>query len=105
VCRDEDFFNIVSNRRLLLSQASLPMPHKVRVRVSSNGGGEQQSVATPQAARGWALPPYRHFKIQSCCRPGFAFEVAAFFSGYPHTGTLTLTFVDVPSGTYLYASS
>ena len=27
---------------------------------------EQQSVATPQAARGWTHPPYRHFKIQSC---------------------------------------
>jgi hypothetical protein len=25
----------------------------------------QQSVATPQAARGWACPPCRHLKIQS----------------------------------------
>jgi hypothetical protein len=28
---------------------------------------EQQSVATPQAARGWTHPPCRHIKIQSCC--------------------------------------
>ena len=28
---------------------------------------ERQSVATPQAARGRACPPCRHFKIQSCC--------------------------------------
>ena len=27
---------------------------------------EQQSVATPQATRGWARPPCRHFKIQYC---------------------------------------
>jgi hypothetical protein len=26
-----------------------------------------ESVATPQTARGWACPPCRHFKIQSCC--------------------------------------
>ena len=38
---------------------------KVKVRVSSDGG-EQQSVAIPQAARGRAHPPCRHFKIQSC---------------------------------------
>jgi hypothetical protein len=30
-----------------------------------------------RAARGWAHPPYRHFKIQSCCCLGSAFEVAA----------------------------
>jgi hypothetical protein len=39
-------------------------------------GGEQQSVATAQAARGWARPPFRHFKIQSFCCLGSAFEVA-----------------------------
>jgi hypothetical protein len=27
--------------------------------------GEQQRVATPQVARGWARPPCRHFKTQS----------------------------------------
>jgi hypothetical protein len=27
--------------------------------------GEQQSVATPQGARGWVHPPCEHFKIQS----------------------------------------
>jgi hypothetical protein len=32
----------------------------------SSAGGEQHSVATPQAARGWARPPCRHFNIQSC---------------------------------------
>jgi hypothetical protein len=35
-------------------------------------------VATPQAARGWAHPPCRHFKNQSCCCLGCALEVAAF---------------------------
>jgi WD40 repeat protein len=35
--------------------------------VSSIAGGEQQSVASPQVARGWARSPCRHFKIQSCC--------------------------------------
>jgi hypothetical protein len=35
-------------------------------------------VATPQAARGWAHPPYRHFKNPSCFCLGSAFEVAAF---------------------------
>jgi hypothetical protein len=29
--------------------------------------GGEQSVATPQAVRGWARPLCRHFKIQSCC--------------------------------------
>jgi hypothetical protein len=28
---------------------------------------EQQSVATRQTKRGWAPPPCRHFKNQSCC--------------------------------------
>jgi hypothetical protein len=27
----------------------------------------RQSIATPQAARGWAHPSCRHFKNQSCC--------------------------------------
>ena len=55
-----------------------PLPHGVRhgVRLlpaanpqktkTLSAGGEQQSVATPQAARGWARPASRHFKIQSC---------------------------------------
>jgi hypothetical protein len=38
----------------------------VRVRVSSSDG-EQQSVATPQTARGWTHPRCRHFNNQSCC--------------------------------------
>jgi hypothetical protein len=41
----------------------------------SSAGGEHQSVATPQTARGWARPPCRHFKIRSCERLGSAFEV------------------------------
>jgi hypothetical protein len=41
-------------------------------------GGEQQSVATPQAARGWAHPPCSHSKIQSCCCLGPASELTTF---------------------------
>jgi hypothetical protein len=37
---------------------------------------EQQSVATPQAARGCARPPCGHFKIQSCCCLGSSLEAA-----------------------------
>jgi hypothetical protein len=37
---------------------------------------EQQSVATPQAARGWARPSGRRFKNQSCSSLGSAFEPA-----------------------------
>jgi hypothetical protein len=33
-----------------------------------------EGVATPQAARGWAHPPCRRFKIQSCCCLGSAFQ-------------------------------
>jgi hypothetical protein len=32
-----------------------------RASVPSSAGGSQQSVGTPQAARGWARPPCRHF--------------------------------------------
>jgi hypothetical protein len=32
----------------------------------SSAGGEQQSVATAHAARGWAHPPCKHFKHPSC---------------------------------------
>jgi hypothetical protein len=41
-------------------------------------GGEQQRRPTSQAAKLWARPSCRHFKIQSCCCLGSAFEVAAF---------------------------
>jgi hypothetical protein len=47
------------------------------VSVCSSAGGEQQSDATLQAARGWARPPCRHFKNQSLCCLGSAFEEAA----------------------------
>jgi hypothetical protein len=49
-----------------------------RVSVSSSWWREQKSVLTPQAARGWYHPPCGHFKSQSCCCLGSAFEVAAF---------------------------
>ena len=45
--------------------AENPAP-PTRVSVSSSVGGEQRSVATPQAARGWARPPCRHNMIHSC---------------------------------------
>jgi hypothetical protein len=51
-----------------------------RVAASSSAGGEQQSVATAQAARGWTHPPCGHFKNQSCYCLVPAFEVAAFQS-------------------------
>ena len=41
------------------------------------GVGVSESVATAQAARGWAHPPCRHFKIQYRFCLGSAFEVAA----------------------------
>jgi hypothetical protein len=40
-------------------------------------GGEQQSIAIPQATSACARPSQRHFKIQSCCYIGSAFELAA----------------------------
>jgi hypothetical protein len=42
------------------------LPQPARAAPALSVCGEQQSVATPQAARGWARPPCRHFKIQSC---------------------------------------
>jgi hypothetical protein len=39
--------------------------------------GEQQSVATPQAARGWARPPYSHFKTQFLLTPWLCFRGGA----------------------------
>jgi hypothetical protein len=50
----------------------------------------QQSVATPHAARGWARPPCRHFKTQSCFCAGSAFEVAAFQFSLSHSATSEL---------------
>ena len=56
------------SRRLGLVRDGLyPRPDRVSVFSVS---GEQQSVATPQAARGWAHQPCTHLKIQSCCRLG-----------------------------------
>ena len=58
----------------------LPTPasrgrHTTRVK-----GGVESSRASPphKAARGWSHTPCRHFKTQSCCCLGSAFEVAAF---------------------------
>jgi hypothetical protein len=59
--------------------------------VSSSAGGEQQSVASLQAARGWSHPPCRHFKIQSCCCLGSAFECGGFPN--PHSTRLESFFV------------
>ena len=39
---------------------------------------EEQTVITAQAAKGGASPPCRHFKIQSCCCVGSAFDMSAF---------------------------
>jgi hypothetical protein len=51
----------------------------LRLRAGVGGfGGEQQSVTTPQAARGWNQPPYRHIKIEYCCCLASAFERGAF---------------------------
>jgi hypothetical protein len=57
-------------------RAKLVRPSALVAATGSSAGGGQQSVATPQAARGWARPPCRHFKTQSCCCLGSAFEVA-----------------------------
>jgi hypothetical protein len=53
--------------------AGVPAERIVNLQVSKR----QRSCATPQATRGWARPPYRHLKTQSCCL-GSAFEVTAF---------------------------
>jgi hypothetical protein len=52
----------------ILRSAAEPVASRDRFLGASNTGGEQQSVATAQALRGWARPPCRHFKIQSCDR-------------------------------------
>jgi hypothetical protein len=49
-------------------------PSSIRYRSSPSRFGEPVSVPTPQAARGRARPPCRHFKTQSCCCLGSAFE-------------------------------
>jgi hypothetical protein len=49
-----------------------------RVSVSSLRRWRAESVATPQAAKGWAHPPCRHFKIQSCLSLPSPFAMAAF---------------------------
>ena len=59
--------------------ASAPSsPSWNKQRAFSSLGGEQQSVATPQAARGRARLPRRHFKNLSCLCLWCAFGGAAF---------------------------
>jgi hypothetical protein len=52
-------------------------------RCPAASSGEQQSMATPQAARGQARPPCSHFKIQSCFCLGSAFELVGFQNQLP----------------------
>jgi hypothetical protein len=47
----------------VIVQVGFEVRHPASFRLPA--GGEQQSVATPQAAREWARPPCRPFKIQS----------------------------------------
>jgi hypothetical protein len=53
-------------------QVRAPQPANRDYGFSVECGGEQQSVATPQAARGRTRALCRHFKIQSCCYLGSA---------------------------------
>jgi hypothetical protein len=49
--------------------------HPVSLIISVPAGKEEeQSVATPHAARGWSHPLCRPFKTQSCCCLGSSFE-------------------------------
>jgi hypothetical protein len=48
--------------------------------------GTHQSVATPQAVRRWARPPYRHIKIQSCCCLGSGSRVRTHLGPTPAPG-------------------
>jgi hypothetical protein len=59
---------------LQCTHTASPPPFHLRVSVSSS----TRASSPPHAARGWARPPCRHSKIQSCRRLRSAFEVAAF---------------------------
>jgi hypothetical protein len=66
---------------MALPCAGLDAVNALQISASSTAPGgvpNQWSVATPQAARGWARPRCRPFKDQSCCCLGCAFEAAAF---------------------------
>jgi hypothetical protein len=67
------------NVAIILGRQVRQTPPYAKVPISSSFSGEQEIVAT-QAARGWAPPPRRHFKNQSCFCLGSAFEEAAFHS-------------------------
>ena len=76
---------------MALPCAGLDAVNALQISASSTAPGgvpNQWSVATPQAASGWARPPCRLFKIQSCERLGCAFEAAAFQTKHQaHGGT------------------
>jgi hypothetical protein len=61
---------------LCSAHASRPPSASPSLSLRRFSASEQQSFATPQAAREWAHPPCRHFKNQSCCGLGSSFEVA-----------------------------
>ena len=59
-------------------RAGTPHPPLIRTLTLGFQFPATQSVAAPQAARGWAHPPCRPCKIQSCFCLGSAFEQPAF---------------------------
>jgi hypothetical protein len=61
---------------------------------------EQQSVATPHAARGWPHPPCRHFKIQSCYSYGSVAAVQT-LARRPLGGAGSSSFVHCSFGLHL----
>jgi hypothetical protein len=87
-------------RAWLLSESPRPVPQGVWMRWGGVRGtpwapypnlnpplylaGEQQSVATPHAVRGWSHPPCRHIKIQSCCCLGSGSRWRTKPSPWPH---------------------
>jgi hypothetical protein len=93
-------------RAWLLSESPRPVPQGVWMRWGGVRGtpwapypnlnpplylaGEQQSVATPHAVRGWSHPPCRHIKIQSCCCLGSGSRWRTKPSPWPHPETTML---------------
>jgi glutamate synthase domain-containing protein 1 len=63
--KNTDFYACSLSSKTIVYKGQL-MPEQVQHSVSSSTSGEQETVATPHAARGWAHPPCRHFKNQSC---------------------------------------
>jgi hypothetical protein len=63
--------------------------HHAALLLAALAGGEQQSAATPQAARGWAHPPYRHFQDPILLTPWLCFRGGGVPNPY-------ITRIDVP---------